>query len=69
MIAPGEPKQEKARRWLSHPPIDLHESERELLEEFASRYPGDPTLTAVDRRRLVRQFSLIADRVARASGS
>jgi hypothetical protein len=69
MGGPGSTKLELALRWLNDPSIDLNHEEREVLEEYVRRYPDDPTLTPVDRRRLAREFALIASRLAHDAGA
>jgi hypothetical protein len=69
MAGPGSTKLELAMRWLNDPAIDLNHDERELLQEYVRRYPDDPTLTPVDRRRLAREFALIASRLAHDAGA
>jgi hypothetical protein len=69
MGGPGSTKLELAMRWLNDPAVDLNHDERELLEEYVRRYPDDPTLTPVDRRRLAREFALIASRLAHDAGA
>lgn len=61
----GDSKRALAERCLGDPSLDLTTAERSLLEEFLRRYPGDSTLTPVDRRRLVRELALLADRLPR----
>lgn len=63
MTAPEEAKRELAKRWLADPSLDLDGGDLALLREFVARYPHDPELTSVDRRRLVRGFALLADRL------
>jgi len=56
-------KRALAERCLGEPSLDLTVDERSFLEEFLRRYPDDPTLTPVDRRRLVRALALLAGRL------
>jgi hypothetical protein len=69
VAGPESTKLELAMRWLNDPSLDLNHQERELLEEYVRRYPDDPTLTPVDRRRLAREFALIASRLAHDAGA
>lgn len=63
MTSPHAEKLATARRWLTEPEARITTEERALLEEFVRRYPEDPTLTPPDRRRLVREYALIAVRL------
>ena len=63
MSRPESRKRALARRWLDDPTLDLGVDDRAFLEEYLERYPDDPTLTPVDRRRLARQFGLLAGRL------
>lgn len=67
MTSPHVEKLAMARRWLAASDGRLTAEERALLEEFVRRYPEDPTLTPPDRRRLVREFAFISDRLAPGS--
>ncbi len=69
VMTPESTKLELAMRWLNDSSIDLNHEERELLVEYVGRYPADPTLTPVDRRRLAREFALIASRLAHDAGA
>ncbi len=66
MSGPDHKKTEQARRWLGDETLDLDEKDRTLLEEFVRRYPDDPTMTPVDRRRLARGYSLLVQRLPRS---
>ena len=63
MSRPESRKRELARRWLADPTLDLSAEDRAVLEEYLERYPDDSTLTPFDRRRLARQFGLLAGRL------
>lgn len=52
-----------ARRWLAELEPRISAEERVFLEEFVRRYPGDPGLTPPERRRLVREYALLAERL------
>lgn len=63
MTSPHDEKLAAARRWLAEPEARISVEERAFLEEFVRRYPEDPGLTPPDRRRLVREYALIAERL------
>ena len=63
MTSPQDEKAVLARRWLAEPEPRISAEERAFLEEFVRRYPGDPGLTPPERRRLVREYALLAERL------
>jgi hypothetical protein len=63
MTPPHVAKVEQARGWLADPALPIDAAERALLEELVRRYPEDPTLTPPERRRLLREYALIAGRL------
>lgn len=63
MASPDANKRALAAKWLQDDTIELSEAERSVLTEYVERYPGDPTLTRVDKRRLAREFALLAARL------
>lgn len=64
MASPDADKRALAVRWLEDETIELSADERSLLTEYVERYPTDPTLTRVDKRRLAREFALLAGRLS-----